>query len=784
MLCLHRSSTSDSNTETPRIVARRVRRRYIAGLCLIAILVIFGQVAIHSIIGEQRGTADIVNLSGRQRMLSQKITKAALSENGTELAVALEDWSNAHETLTKHAESTSETIHAQYKALDPYFDRIAHAANEILTTPEADHAPQAAIILLNEGEFLTRMNTIVGAHAAEGEARIKRLDRIEFYLGGATLLVLLIESLFIFEPMVRRLRRNWESLQESEDRFRLAVEGSCDAIWDWNLEANTLYLAPRFAEMVGAHPDSVSDNPAELLSRISSQHLPEFNAQLSHVIDDPHVTLDTEIRVNHADGSERWMLCRAAESRDKDGHATRLVGSLADITELKQSQAKLRELAERDTLTGLANRKHFSDKLELCIARRASRPDTTYGVMFLDFDRFKMINDSLGHSVGDGLLKSFASRIGHQLPDDAVIARFGGDEFAVLMECESAFTVLEHARALIANLGEPHYVGRHEIISTASIGLVLSDMGHDSAETMLRDADIAMYEAKQSGRAKLTVFDGDMHKSVAQLQRLEAELTREEVIEQMHLEYQPIINTEDGSLVGFESLVRWNHPTEGSISPSKFIPIAEECGAIDHIGTWILQTAFDQLIAWDMDFPDQSLRVTVNVSRKQLINPAFLSQLSELGTRHPLLIHRLVLEVTETAVVDERIDVTSILAKIRDLNFPIAMDDFGTGYSSLSCLHNYPLSYLKIDRSFVMNLETRREFTAVFAAIVSLANALDLSVVAEGVENMEQLVQLQAMGCEMAQGYLFSRPLSAADATEYIESPPNLPQHGSHRQAA
>jgi len=769
----HDAATPGQSASLPGM-PRRLRLRYLTGLSMIALLTLLGQYLIHGMLDEHIGTEHVLHTAGRQELLSQKITKAAIANDLSELTASLEEWEHAHDILVHGAKEIGSThkmpdeIRALYTEMQPHFVAIRDAARDIIDNGADDHAQSLKIIEEHEHEFLKQMETIVLAHAADGRARITHLDYIEYALGGITFLVLLIEAVLIFEPLVRRLRRNWAALQSSEDRFRLAVAGSCDAIWDWDLKTDKLYLAPRFAEMIGVRPTDITDSPNELLGRISSQLLPAFNKEVARVIDDPKLTLDTEIRINHRDGSERWVLCRAAEHRDAEGHAIRLVGSLADITELKQTQTKLRDLAERDMLTGLANRKLFADRLDLCIARRHSRPAAAFGVMFLDFDRFKMVNDSLGHAVGDGLLCSFAARITAQLPEHALVARFGGDEFAVLLQGNSSYDILENARTLLATLTEPHTVQRHEIVSTASIGLVLSEQQYDSAETMLRDADIAMYEAKRAGRARLVVFDAAMHEVVAEQQRLERELVRDEVVDQLRLEYQPIIDIEDGTLSGFEALARWTHPTEGEVSPGKFIPIAEECGAIDRIGNWIFETAADRLAAWDRQFPDLALRMAVNVSRKQLLSPVFMGQLEDIAERHPELVSRLIIEITETAVVDDRVDLGPILAQIQERGYPIAMDDFGTGYSSLSCLHNYPLSYLKIDRSFVMNLEDRREFSAVFAAIVSLANALDLRVVAEGVETKEQLVQLQAMGCEFGQGYLFAKSLSVPDAERFI----------------
>ncbi len=762
----------------------RFRVGYIGGLCLIAALTLAGQIVIHAMLYTQSGTADLINIAGRQRMLSQKIAKSALEGDLDELARAASLWESSHEALVDGDPELGLSgdyepgIERMYTDLGPFVDEIIGSV-EVILGGGSDAVPDAvAAVLAIEGDYLARMDAIVHAHAEHGERAVAFLDRIEFVIGGAILLVLILEAVLIFEPLLRRMRSSWNALVRSEDRFKLAVKGSSGAIFDWNLIDNTIYLAPRFAEMIGAPAGKVSDSPHELVGRIASQHLSEFSDRLEDVIRDPALDLDIEFQLTCSDGSERWVLCRGTEERDESGQADRFVGSIADITELKQTQLQLRELAERDALTGLANRSLFSDRLDLRLAKRGTSQGV-FAVLFLDFDRFKMINDSLGHDVGDGLLISFAERIKAHLPDSATAARFGGDEFAVLVDSGSSDEITALADGLLEILAEPHQIGKHEITSTASIGVVLDSCRYETSEQMLRDADIAMYEAKRSGRAGVVFFDDAMREQVVEQQRLEHDLAKGDVIEQMRLLYQPIIELESGKIAGFEALVRWIHPVEGEIRPDKFIHIAEECGAIESVGNWVLESASAQLLRWHDAHPELGLRMAINVSRKQLLLPGFVDALAGLADRMGDATGRIVIEVTETAVVDSRVDISSTLETIKRLGFSLAMDDFGTGYSSLSCLHDYPIDYLKIDRSFVKNLEQRREFTAVFAAIVSLANALDLKVVAEGIEVREQLVQLQAMGCEFGQGYLFGKPMSESDADRLLAG-----DHGEHRTAA
>ncbi len=758
----------------PNLVHRRIRIGYIIGLSLIALITVIEQVVVFSILEKHENTTNLVHSTGRQHMLSQKLARAATQHDYPKLAITMDKWKQSHDELiiqqldARSSGDGQSTIHQHYNQLEPIVESLIFAVESLIKDPDSIDQSKIDLILDKELEYITLMEKIVEAHAVQSFAASTKLDRLELLLGGAALIVLFLEAVFIFEPMVRRLQQNWSLIATSENRYKLAVNGSSGAIFDWNLENDSLYLAPRYADLVGIRIEDLSNSSHDFLGRISSNHIPRFSKELSEVVANPNLDLDIEIQLNHSDGSERWVICRGAEIRNKDGVATRLAGSISDITELKKTQNRLQKLAERDALTGLANRTLFRDKLSLRVSDQEAITQS-YAVMFLDFDRFKMINDSLGHDIGDGLLISFANRICDELPDDSIVARFGGDEFAILVEGKSDFELLELGRSLINILSNPHTVGRHEIISTASIGLVIGCSRYSSAEEILRDADIAMYEAKRAGRAKIIVFDEAMHQSIAQQQRLESELKRPDAIDHMNLVYQPIVSLENGEVIGFETLVRWKHPTEGFIGPDKFIPLAEDCGAINMIGEWILNESVKQFELWDRDFNHKELRVSVNVSRKQLLSAEFLDQLKRIASEHPKLTSRLALEITETAVVDDRVDISSILSQIGELGFLLAMDDFGTGYSSLSCLHNYPIDYLKIDRAFIINIEEQREFTAVLGAIVSLANALNLSVIAEGVETTEQLVQLQSMGCEFAQGYLFAKPLPADEATSMLE---------------
>lgn len=558
-------------------------------------------------------------------------------------------------------------------------------------------------------------------------------------------------------------------LSASEERYALAIEGSQDGLWDWDLVSNTTYYAPRWKELLGLRPDEVGDSPREWLGRIASSNLSSFHAALTEHIEGRTSRFESEVEMNHASGETRWMLCRAVARRDDAGKAVRLAGSLTDITELKRAQEELRRMAQHDRLTGLPNRAVFRDRLREAMAMAKADPGRRFAVLFFDFDRFKLINDSLGHPAGDALLVSIAGRFRRVLRSRDVAARFGGDEFVVLLDHVNG---ADEARAtcdrLLSEFARPHDIEGRSVVSTASIGLVMGDASYTDPEDMIRDADAAMYQAKLAGRGSYREFDEMMHAQAVDRLNLEQDLRRAVVGEEFALAYQPIVSLSEGSVVGFEALLRWNHPTQGLVGPDVFIPAAEETGAIVRIGEWVLREACARLADWKREHPGRSLQMSVNLSRRQLILPGIAQRLEAITRERGVAPSDVRLEITESDVMDQRYDVNPVLAEIRELGFGLAMDDFGTGHSSLWCLHRFPIDVLKIDRSFVRNMEQRREFVAVMQAIVSLSHNLGLRVVAEGVETANQLAQLQAMDCEFAQGFLFARPLSAAEASETL----------------
>lgn len=578
----------------------------------------------------------------------------------------------------------------------------------------------------------------------------------------------------------RQLEAQTAALASSEQQFRRAIKGSRDGIWDWDLTTNHMYFAPRWCELMGCSEDELTNSPDEWVGRIASEHLPRFNEALASLAAGVTESLDIEFEAVLPGGDRRWMLCRATAERDEAGDAVRLAGAVSDISELKLAQERLRRMAHQDRLTGLPNREVFLDRLAEALDRAKHEPGYRFAVLFGDFDGFKVINDGLGHAVGDKLLVSIAERMRTAVREQDTVARFGGDEFVVLLNGVTSQADAECcADRIIEVCSKPHHLDSRDIVSTLSLGLVMGPASYEAAAEMLRDADAAMYQAKIRGKGRYQIFDEGLRLALVNRLNTERDLRRAvsdhgELDRQFKLVYQPIVNLSDGAIVGFEALVRWRHPVEGSISPNRFIGIAEDTGLIVPIGEWVLRRACEQMRAWrDAIGPGRFVQMHVNLSRRQVVHPDLIAMLRRTLEETGVRPEDLKLEITETAIMDERVDAVSVMKRIRKLGIGIAMDDFGTGQSSLSCLRQFPIQTLKVDRSFLLNMTQRREFTAVMNAIVTLANHLDLNVVAEGIENKAQLMQLQALDCPQAQGYYFSRPVDNEIAAEIL--------HGSRR---
>ncbi len=439
---------------------------------------------------------------------------------------------------------------------------------------------------------------------------------------------------------------------------------------------------------------------------------------------------------------------------------------------LQESKEHFRHAAFHDALTDLPNRALFADYVKLAMERSKRQADYLFAVLFLDLDRFKYINDSLGHGYGDKLLVEIAQRLQSCLRQVDTVARFGGDEFAILLDgLSDASDAVRVAEKIQVELTRSFDLERHEAFTTASIGIALSSTGYVESDEILRDADTAMYRAKDAGKACYELFDREMHSRAVIRMRLENDLRRAFEREEFCVHYQPILTLETGMLAGFEALVRWQHPERGLVPPSEFIPIAEETGLIGQLGDWILEEACRQTREWhDLHPANRMLTINVNLSGKQLVQSGLVQQVKDVLMRTGLPAQNLKLEITESVVMENAEMATTVLNQLRSLDLHLCIDDFGTGYSSLSYLHRFPVDTLKIDRSFVKRIEEKDENAEIVRTIATLARNLGMDVVAEGVESEHQLACLKTLACEYGQGYLFAKPLSAEEAARYIDS--------------
>jgi diguanylate cyclase (GGDEF)-like protein len=432
------------------------------------------------------------------------------------------------------------------------------------------------------------------------------------------------------------------------------------------------------------------------------------------------------------------------------------------VRELETSEAKLQHIAFHDSLTGLPNRRQFQERLTQMLDRSRAEPQRQFALMFLDFDRFKLINDSLGHAVGDEFLMAVARRIQQHMRPHDVVARLGGDEFAVLAEdldCEAYAMTL--AERLLDVLRQPLHVGGHDIVTSASIGITFSGMGYSTPAEMLRDADTAMYKAKSNGKARYALFDATLHTEVAQRMQLEGELRRALAGGQLSVAYQPLFELASGRLTGFEALARWNHPERGAISPATFIPVAEDAGLMLPLTDFVLRSACRQLSEWQSrDARFAGLTMHVNVSGNDIAHVGLVARVNAALVDARLQAQHLTLELTENILMSRLEAALPTLTELRRLGVDLSIDDFGTGYSSLRHLSFLPVSSLKIDRAFIAEMQRGANEAAVVRGIILLGQSLGKSIIAEGIETAEQMEQLQGMGCKAGQGFHLSRPLT------------------------
>jgi diguanylate cyclase (GGDEF)-like protein/PAS domain S-box-containing protein len=606
-----------------------------------------------------------------------------------------------------------------------------------------------------------------------GERRMRRKDGTPIWIEMrvAPLILSGEEYALAAKRDVTQRKQSEAALKESEERYMLAAQGANDGLWDWNLLTDSIYFSPRWKSILGYSDLEVSARPSEWFDRVHPDDLDQLKVNLSAHLKGLTQHFEHEHRMQHKDNTYRWVLTRGMAVRDPGRNIVyRLSGSQTDITHRKRAEEQLLYDAFHDDLTGLPNRALFLDRLAQVLAHSSSRDDYAFGVLFLDLDQFKIVNDSLGHNLGNDLLVAISELLEGCVRSIDTVARLGGDEFVILLEdIESLEDTIRVSDRIKQAFQASLQIGDHSIHTSASIGVVFSNGGYERPEDILRDADIAMYRAKILGKDRCVIFEPQMRKQAVARLELENDLRRALECGEFQLYYQAILSLAANQIEGFEALIRWRHPEHGILLPGEFISVAEETGLILPMGQWVLREACRQFQAWRANLPGvDSLYVSVNVSGKQLANPEYIHQVLEVLEETGIEPKNLRLEITESTLIENNALITDKLKILHQMGIQLYIDDFGTGYSSLSYIQHFPISTIKIDRSFVeqMSGDGDNNSSEMIQSILRFAKDMGLAAIAEGIETEQQFERLKSMLCNYGQGFYISRPLdsNAAEA--------------------
>ena len=569
-----------------------------------------------------------------------------------------------------------------------------------------------------------------------------------------------------FNQLLNKSETEYNSLKSSEEQFRKLTALSPVGIFQINPEGKMSYVNQRWREI-----NQTKESEPKLLSWFSNIH-PEDSLPLKKLWErlvNEREDMASEIRLIKKNGSISWVYIQATSLHSKDGELIGYLGSLSDISELKKAQIQMENLAFYDPLTGLSNRRLFKNRLEKAV-KSVQRSNTSIALLFLDLDQFKRVNDTLGHDVGDSLLKEIANRLDQNVRENDTVSRIGGDEFTILLtDINNTNDVQVVANKILLSLSRPYILNGQEINSSVSIGITLTPEDSVDSNTLMKNADLAMYRAKELGRNNFQFFSEDMNTDILHNLEVEKELNTAIKRNQFILMYQPKISLIDNSVTGVETLVRWLHPKKGLIAPDNFIPIAEETGQIIQIGAWVLEHSCHEMGALIREglMPKDS-KVAVNLSGKQFSDPKLLQTVLDILTKSKIDPLNLELEITESIIMDDVEAAIEIMEAIKNKGIHLSIDDFGTGYSSLGYLKRFPIDVLKVDRSFVMDIPDDKTDMAITAAVIAMAHKLSMRVVAEGIETQEQLDFLRENNCDDGQGYLLSRPLTLPQLHHFL----------------
>jgi diguanylate cyclase (GGDEF)-like protein/PAS domain S-box-containing protein len=585
-------------------------------------------------------------------------------------------------------------------------------------------------------------------------------------LGGLVLIVMLIGFTVMQHAFAGGITHG---IVSDVERRALALTGAGDMIWDWDVSADKVFTSPETEHLLGLKRGALEGPAAVWLDVLHALDRDRFRAALDGVVERRRGRLVQDFRLRASDGHYVWFTLKARPVVGSDGEVVRLVGTLTDVTEIKNAEERLLLDAVHDNLTGLPNRELFLDRMEAAFAFARSDPQIRPSVLVIDIDRFKQVNDSVGITVGDSILLTTARRLARLLKPQDTLSRLAGDQFALILASEhEPARIVAFAETLRRTLRAPIVFNDREIFLTASIGLALPENQPQRAEEVLKDAELAMYHAKRIGGDRIEIFKPGMRSRKTDRLALESELRRAIERQEISVLYQPIVRLEDRAISGFEALARWDHPKLGRLSPSEFISIAEEIGLIVDLGLFVLERTARQLAAWQAASRGREpVFASVNVSSRQLLRHDLIQDLRSVMARSALARGTLKLEITESLVMENPEHAAQMLTRIKELGAGLSLDDFGTGHSSLAYLQRFPFDTIKIDRSFVRT-NARGTRPVILRSIISLAHDLGMEVVAEGAETDSDAIELYQLGCEFAQGFAFGEPMSAEAAKDLL----------------